>query len=113
MIKVYVRTDEAGRVVEMASSIFLTDPAGWTEIGEGEGDRYAHAQGNFLEKPLTGEDGVHNYRLEEGTIRESTEEEKAAERASFPAPEPNREEQLEEKLAALQSQLDALLGVKE
>ena len=37
MIKVYVRTDEAGRVVEMASSIFLTDPAGWTEIGEGEG----------------------------------------------------------------------------
>ena len=113
MIKVYVRTDEAGRVVEMASSIFLTDPAGWTEIGEGEGDRYAHAQGNFLQKPLTDEDGVHNYRLEEGTIRESTEEEKAAERASFPAPEGSETEQLKAQLAALQSQLDALLGVKE
>ena len=87
MIKVYARTDEEGRVLEMASSVFLKDLSGWTEIDQGEGDRYAHAQGNFLEKPLTGEDGVHNYRLEEGTIRESTEEEKAAERASFPAPE--------------------------
>lgn len=113
MIKVYARTDERGRVLEMASSVFLKDLSGWTEIDQGEGDRYAHAQGNFLEKPLTGEDGVHNYRLEEGTIRETTEEEKAAERESFPGPDPGEENKIEARIAALQSQLDALLGVKE
>lgn len=113
MIKVFARTDERGRVLEIASSIFLTDSAGWEQIGEGEGDRYAHAQGNFLEKPLTGEDGTHSYLLEDGEVREATEEERAEERASFPGQPPSREEKLEEKLAALQSQLDALLGVRE
>lgn len=113
MIKVYARTDERGRVLEMASSVFLKDLSGWTEIDQGEGDRYAHAQGNFLQKPLTDEDGVHNYRLEEGTIRETTEEEKAAERESFPGPDPGEENKIEARIAALQSQLDALLGVKE
>lgn len=113
MIKVYARTDEEGRVLELASSIFLADPDGWTEIDQGEGDRYAHAQGNFLPNPLVGEDGTHSYILDGTALRETTEEERAAERASFPSPEPGREEQLESRLAALQSQLDALLGVSE
>ena len=39
--------------------------------------------------------------------------EKEAEKASFPEPEPSREEQLEAQVAALQSQVDALLGVSE
>ena len=39
--------------------------------------------------------------------------EKEAEKASFPGPEPSREEQLEAQVAALQSQVDALLGVSE
>ena len=78
---------------------------------EGEGDRYAHAQGNYLDKPLTEEDGTHNYMLDGSTIREATSEEKEAEKAAFPEPEPSREEQLEAQVAALQSQVDALLGV--
>ena len=52
MIKVYARTDGAGRVLEIASSIFLRDPDGWVLIGQGEGDRFAHAQGNYLDRPL-------------------------------------------------------------
>ena len=47
------------------------------------------------------------------TIREATAAEKEAEKASFPGPEPSREEQLEAQVAALQSQVDALLGVSE
>lgn len=108
MIKVFAKTDEAGRVLEIASSVFLEDPTGWVLVDEGEGDRYAHAQGNFLPKPLTHEDGTHNYILDGGAIREATEEEKAAEKAAFPQPEPSGEE----KIAALQAQLDALLGVE-
>lgn len=61
MIQVYARADAAGRVEELGSSVFLKDPSGWTLIDEGEGDRYAHAQGNYLDKPLTEEDGTHNY----------------------------------------------------
>lgn len=113
MIQVYAKADAAGRVDQMGSSVFLTDFTGWAQIDEGEGDRYAHAQGNYLEKPLMDADGTHNYILDGSTIREATEEEKAAEKASFPGPEPSREEQLEAQVAALQSQVDALLGVSE
>ena len=79
MIKVYAKADAAGRVDQMGSSVFLTDLTGWVQIDEGEGDRYAHAQGNYLEKPLMDADGTHNYILDGSTIREATEEEKAAE----------------------------------
>ena len=113
MIQVYAKADAAGRVEELGSSVFLKDPTGWTLIDEGEGDRYAHAQGNYLDKPLTEEDGTHNYMLDGSTIREATSEEKEAEKAAFPQPEPSREEQLEAQVAALQSQVDALLGVSE
>ena len=108
MIQVYAKADAAGRVEELGSSVFLKDPSGWTLI-----DRYAHAQGNYLDKPLTEEDGTHNYMLDGSTIRETTSEEKEAEKAAFPQPEPSREEQLEAQVVALQSQVDALLGVSE
>lgn len=113
MIKVYAKADAAGRVVELGSSVFLEDFTGWVQIDEGEGDRYAHAQGNYLEKPLMDADGTHNYILDSGAIREATAAEKEAEKASFPGPEPSREEHLEAQIAALQSQMDALLGVSE
>ncbi|MGN0625905.1 MAG: hypothetical protein ACI4I8_06525 [Oscillospiraceae bacterium] len=113
MIKVYAKADEAGRVEQLGSSVFLEDFTGWAQIDAGEGDRYAHAQGNYLKKPLIDADGAHNYMLDGSTIREATEEEKAAEKASFPPPEPSREEQLEAQVAALQAQVDALLGVSE
>ena len=45
---VYVRADEAERIVEINSSAFLADTAGWTAIDEGYGDKYHHAQGNYF-----------------------------------------------------------------
>ena len=113
MIQVYAKTDTAGRVDQMGSSVFLTDLTGWVQIDEGECDRYVHAQVNYLEKPLMDADGAHNYILDGSTIREATAAEKEAEKASFPGPEPSREEQMEAQVAALQSQVDALLGVSE
>ena len=113
MIQVYAKADAAERVEELGSSVFLTDLTGWVQIDEGEGDRYAHAQGNYLEKPLMDADGTHNYMLGGSTIREATAAEKEAEKASFPGPEPSREAQVDAQGAALQSQVDALLGVSE
>ena len=113
MIQVYAKADAAGRVEELGSSVFLKDPSGWTLIDEGEGDRYAHAQGNYLDKPLTEEDGTHNYMLDCSTSGRLPARKRKRRKAAFPQPEPSREEQLEAQVAALQSQVDALLGVSE
>ena len=79
---VYVRADEAGRIVEINSSAFLADTAGWTAIDEGYGDKYHHAQGNYFALPLDGPDGCANYKLADGTPALRTEAEKAAESAA-------------------------------
>ena len=52
MAKVYVKTDEQGRIVAINSEIFLEEVSGWIEVDEGEGDQYAHAQGHYLDKGL-------------------------------------------------------------
>lgn len=86
MAKVYVKTDEQGRIVEVNSSIFLQDVSGWTQVDEGEGDRYAHAQGHYLAKPLMGQDGIYAYKLVNGAAAERTEAEKEADRAAIEVP---------------------------
>lgn len=64
--KVYVKTDNGGIITAVNSSAFLYDTTGWTEIDEGTGDRYHHAQGNYLDKPLADENGIYNYLLIDG-----------------------------------------------
>ena len=48
--KVLVQIDDAGRVTAINSDAFVSGD-GWTQIDEGEGDRYRHAQNNYLLKP--------------------------------------------------------------
>ena len=102
---VYIRVDSSNRVLEINSSAFLTDTEGWTQIDEGWGDRYHHAQGNYLDGPLYTEDGIPRYKLDRGRVVERTEEEIAADLAAMPAPPPTREEILEAKILELQKQL--------
>lgn len=83
---VYVRTDEAGRIVEVNSSAFLSDTEGWTAIDEGYGDKYHHAQGNYFPQPLYDVRGCANYKLENNIPVERSDEEKEAEIANRPAP---------------------------
>lgn len=63
--KVYARIDAKRRVTGIDSSAFLTDTAGWTLIDEGEGDRYHHAQANYLPEELLDDNGVWRYKLDE------------------------------------------------
>lgn len=97
MAKVYVKTDEQKRVVEINSDIFLTDTTGWTQIDEGNGDKYAHAQGHYLDKPLV-EKGIYTYKLTNKKVKERTEAEKEADRAFLVQPV-----SLEERVADLES----------
>ena len=76
---VYAKTNENGIIIAINSSAFLSDVTGWTEIDEGEGDKYHHAQNNYLSAGLTDENGIFNYKLTDGKPVLRTAEEKAPE----------------------------------
>lgn len=97
--KVLVRVDAAGRVVEINSSAFITDTDGWVEIDSGWGDKYHHAQGNYLTGPLMDERGIYRYKLVDGKVAERETEEIDADYAARPAPEPTTAELLLEMAA--------------
>lgn len=102
--KVLVRVDDAGRVVEINSDAFVTDTGGWVEIDSGWGDKYHHAQGNYLESPLTDERGLFLYKLENGQAVKRS----AAEIEADYKPQPTAPTQ-EERLAALEDAFSLLL----
>ena len=76
MAKVYVKTDSNSVITEINSDIFLSLVEGYMLIDEGEGDRYAHAQGNYLENRLMDDRGRYNYKLQDGSVVELKEAEK-------------------------------------
>ena len=76
MAKVYVKVDSNSVLIEINSDIFLESLEGYTLIGEGNGDRFVHAQGNYLEHGLVDEQGRYNYKLQDGNVFELSEDEK-------------------------------------
>ncbi len=102
--KVLVQIDDAGRVTAINSDAFVSGD-GWTQIDEGEGDRYRHAQNNYLLKPLTDERGVYRYKLVDGLVAQRTQAEMDAEFDALPAPEPTAEEK---ERTLLKAQIQAL-----
>ena len=102
---VYIQTDAQRRITAINSSAFLPDTEGWIKIDEGFGDKYHHAQGNYLDKPLTDERGVYRYKLEDGKPVERTQEEMDAD---YTPPEDNPgtgDGDLAAQVAALQKQV--------
>ena len=102
--KVLVRVDDTGRVVAINSDAFVEDADGWTEIDSGWGDKYHHAQGNYLESPLTDERGLFLYKLENGQVVKRS----AAEVEADYKPQPAAPTQ-EERIAALEDAFNLLL----
>lgn len=102
--KVLVRIDDAGRVTAINSDAFVSGD-GWTAIDEGEGDRYRHAQNNYLLKPLTDERGVYRYKLVDGLVAQRTQAEMDADFDTRPALEPTAEEK---ERTLLKAQIQAL-----
>ena len=76
--RVYIRVDDAGRVVNINSNAFLSNVEGWVEIDKGIGDRYQHAQGNYMPRPIFNSEGIPIYKMEMGKIVNRTEEEMQA-----------------------------------
>lgn len=75
--KVYVSLQD-GYITSINSEIFLSQEEiqAMTEIDQGQGDKYAHAQSQYLEKELVDEHGRYNYKFVEGKVVEVAEEEK-------------------------------------
>lgn len=107
---VYVKTDEAGHITAVASSGFLQNTDGWTEIDRGSGERYYHAQPRYFPDHILTENGVWRYKLMGELVVSCTPQEIAAQEAALP-PEPMSDK---ERIAELEAALELLLsGVTE
>lgn len=75
--KVYVSLSD-GYITSINSEIFLSQEkiSTMTEIDRGQGDKYAHAQSQYLEKELVDEKGRYNYKFVEGKVIEIAESDK-------------------------------------
>lgn len=82
----------------------MADIDGWTEIDEGYGDKYHHAQGNYFPQPIVTDGGAYRYKLVDGVPVECTAEEIAQQEAenqpepSTPDTEPSVWDELAEAL---------------
>ena len=89
MYKVYVKIDNAGRIVSINSDAFMSGTDGWEQIDEGEGDRFHHAQGNYFPQPIMTIEGVYRYKLVGGKAVERTEDEIQSDIDAIPPPPPD------------------------
>ena len=107
--RVYVQTDETGRVLRLEGEYSLpNDLTNWIKVDEGYGDRYALAQSHYLDKPLY-DGAVLRYKLVAGKVVERTAEEIEADKAKLPKPViPKTNAELESENAKLKQQISAL-----
>lgn len=109
MYKVYVKLNEDKCITLIDSEIFLSDDEiqEMTRIDEGEGDKYAHAQSQYLEKSLYDELGRYNYKYIDGVVVEIAEEDKPTPTAQ--KSEPTEQEKINAQLMLQIAQLKAEL----
>ena len=109
MYKVYVKLNEDKCITLIDSEIFLTNEEiqTMTEIGKGQGDKYAHAQSQYLEKGLIDEHGRYNYKYVEGKVVEVAEGDKPTiEEKAVPTEQQKINAQLMLQIAQLKAQLN-------
>ena len=110
--KVYVSLSN-GYITSINSDIFLSQEEIQTmaEIDKGQGDKYAHAQSQYLEKGLVDEQGRYNYKFVDGKVVELEEIDKPA--IVEPKQEPTEQEKINAQLMLQIAQLKAQMnGVK-
>lgn len=89
--QVYIKLGELNRVIRCEGGYSISNIDNieeWINIDEGYGDKYNLCQSHYFDKPLMNMDGTHNYIYDNNEVREVTDEEKVAELAGFPVPEP-------------------------
>mgnify|MGYP000859447080 CR=1 FL=1 len=69
---VYIKTNKNNDITLITSSLIDTQ-GDKIKIDRGYGDKYAHAQNNYLEKELINKDGSYNYKFLNDKIIVNTE----------------------------------------
>lgn len=107
--KVYVSLQN-GYITSINSEIFLSEEemSTMTEIDRGQGDRYAHAQSQYLEKGLVDEQGRYNYKFVENKVVEVAEKDKPT--IEEPKAVPTEQEKINAQLMLQIAQLKAQLN---
>lgn len=112
MYKVYVKLNEDKCITLINSEIFLSNEEmqAMTNIDEGEGDKYAHAQSQYLEKGLIDKYGRYNYKYVEGKVVEVAEGDKPTieEPKAVPTEQQKINAQLMLQIAQLKAELKAV-----
>ena len=108
LITVYIKIDDKKNITDINSSIFIVDLTNWIEVDEGTGDKYAHAQGHYFDKPLVTETGIYRYQYLYKMIVEKTDEEISAEEAKLPQPGMSDVELLKAQVQALSTENEFL-----
>ena len=70
-----MRSNGKNRIIAIDSDSFIQDKSEWIEIDRGYGDKYYHAQTQYLSTPLINLDGFYRYKFINNEILERTEEE--------------------------------------
>ena len=106
--KVYVSLQD-GYITSINSEIFLSDEemSTMTEIDKGQGDRYAHAQSQYLEKGLIDKYGRYNYKYVDGKVIDIAEADKPT--IEEPKSEPTEQDKINAQLMLQIAQLKAEL----
>lgn len=113
MVRVYINKDSENNITSINSEIFLSEEemSIMTEIDKGQGDKYAHAQGLYLDKGLVDKYGRYNYKFVEGKVVEVAEGDKPT--IEEPKAVPTEQEKINAQLMLQIAQIKAQMnGVK-
>lgn len=112
MYKVYVKLNEDNCITSVNSEIFLSNEEmqAMKNIDEGEGDKYVHAQSQYLENGLIDKYGRYNYKYVEGKVVEVAEGDKPTieEPKAVPTEQQKINAQLMLQIAQLKAELKAV-----
>lgn len=67
-INVCIKINPNNHITDINSSVFIKDTSGWVIIDSGYGDKYAHAQTQYLGSPLTDENGRYKFAYINGVV---------------------------------------------
>lgn len=86
--RVYVLLNKNNTIARLEGEYSLpNDLTNWIKIDEGYGDKYNLAQSHYLAKPLYTQDGIPQYKLDNGVVAPRTDDEIEADRSNLPQPE--------------------------
>ncbi|WP_312611488.1 hypothetical protein [Oscillibacter sp.] len=108
--KVYIQTNAVSLITRCEGGYTTPeDLTGWTEIDEGEDDRYNLCQSHYFPGGLYTTDGIPRYKYADGVCSLRTDADIQADRAAIPAPGPSQLDSVEAQSIYTAMMTDTLL----